>query len=51
MKKIINTAKWILVAVAAASIVIHFDVGREVTCLVKNVAQKLTPWMNAVVYS
>jgi hypothetical protein len=51
MKKIIDSATWAFGAAITAGIAFHFDVGRELTVFLKFMAQKLVPWVNAVVYS
>ncbi len=51
MKKIIDYTTWAISAAVTAGVAFHFDVGKELTVFLKLVAQKLVPWVNAVVYS
>ncbi len=51
MKKIIDYTTWAFGAAITAGFAFHFDVGKELTVFLKLAAQKLVPWVNAVVYS
>jgi hypothetical protein len=51
MKKIIDYTTWAIGVAVAAGIAFRFDVGSEITGIIKSVAHKIVPWVNAVIYS
>ena len=49
MKKIIDFTTMVILAVAAAGILFHFDVGKELTSLFGEVVRKVVPWAELTV--
>jgi hypothetical protein len=49
MKKIIDFTILAILATAAAGVLFHFDVGKELTSLFGEVVRKVVPWVELTV--